>query len=79
MSKKCVVKLKSVERKTLRELTRSGSEKARKLRRCQILLLSEEGNIRKIFSEAIAAAHRRGAELSQDQGPETSDQKPRQK
>ena len=45
MSKKYVVKLKSIERETLSELTRKGSEKARKLRRCQILLLSDEGKV----------------------------------
>ena len=43
MNKKFVVKLKSDEREKLNELTRKGSEKVRKLKRCQILLLSDEG------------------------------------
>ena len=43
MNKKYVIKLKSKERESLNELTRKGSEKVRKLKRCQILLLSDEG------------------------------------
>ncbi len=43
MNKKYVVKLKNDEQEKLNELTRKGKEKARKLRRCQILLLSDEG------------------------------------
>lgn len=43
MNKKYVIKLKNEERRKLSELTRKGSEKARKLKRCQILLLSDEG------------------------------------
>ena len=45
MNKKYVVRLKNDERERLNELTRKGSEKARKLRRCQILLLSDEGKV----------------------------------
>lgn len=45
MNKKCAVRLKKSERKKLNELTRKGSEKARKLRRCQILLLSDGGKV----------------------------------
>jgi len=43
MHKKYVIKLKNEEREKLNELTRKGEEKVRKLRRCQILLLSDEG------------------------------------
>lgn len=43
MSKKHVVKLKKRERDELLRMTRQGTEKARKLRRCQILLLSHNG------------------------------------
>ncbi len=43
MNKKHVIKLKKKELRKLTELTRKGSEKARKLKRCQILLLSDEG------------------------------------
>ena len=43
MYKKYIVKLKSNERKKLIELSRKGTEKARKLKRCCILLLSDEG------------------------------------
>jgi transposase len=42
MNKKYVIRLKKNERKRLSELTRKGTEKARKLKRCQILLLSNE-------------------------------------
>lgn len=45
MNKKYMVRLKNDERKTLNEFTRKGSDKARKLRRCQILLLSDEGKV----------------------------------
>lgn len=45
MNKKYAIKLKSNEQEKLNELTRKGSEKARKLRRCQILLLSDEGKV----------------------------------
>ena len=45
MNKKYMVRLKNDDREKLNELTRKGSEKARKLRRCQILLLSDEGKV----------------------------------
>lgn len=43
MNKKHVIRLKSRERDELLRMTRKGTEKARKLRRCQILLLSHNG------------------------------------
>lgn len=43
MNKKHAVKLKNQERAELLRMTRKGTEKARKLRRCQILLLSHNG------------------------------------
>lgn len=43
MNKKYIVQLKSQEKDELLRMTRKGTEKARKLRRCQILLLSHNG------------------------------------
>lgn len=43
MTKKHVIKLKNSEKGKLNELTHKGKEKVRKLKRCQILLLSDEG------------------------------------
>lgn len=43
MNKKYVIELTNEERRKLSELTRKGSEKVRKLKRYQILLLSDEG------------------------------------
>ncbi len=45
MKKQYVIKLKNAERGKINELTRKGTEKARKLKRCQILLLSDEGKV----------------------------------
>ena len=43
MNKKYVIKLKNEERNRLNGLTHKGKENVRKLKRCQILLLSDEG------------------------------------
>ena len=43
MNKKYVIKLKTSEQEKLNELTSKGTQKARKLRRCRILLLGDEG------------------------------------
>jgi len=66
MNKKYVIKLKNEERKKLNELTHKGKEKVRKLKRCQILLLSDEGKsdveIAKVFkvsSGTVANIRRR--------------------
>jgi transposase len=45
MKKQYVIKLKNAELGKINELTRKGTEKARKLKRCQILLLSDEGKV----------------------------------
>lgn len=45
MQKQYIIKLKNAERKKINELTRKGTEKARKLKRCQILLLSDERKV----------------------------------
>lgn len=69
MSKKYTVKLKNQERDELLRMTRKGTEKARKLRRCQILLLSHsgktDGEIQKVLNVSlgtIANIRRRYAE-----------------
>jgi putative transposase len=45
MSKKIAVKLRNDDREKLNKLMRKGSEKARKFKRFQILLLSDEGKV----------------------------------
>jgi transposase len=53
MNKKHVIKLKDEERKKLSELICKGSAKVRKLKRCQILLLSDEGKSDVEIAQAI--------------------------
>lgn len=47
------VKLKTKDRKALRQLISKGSEKARKLTRCRILLLADEGRTDPRIVEAL--------------------------
>lgn len=69
MNKKYVIKLKNAEREILNELTHRGKEKVRKLKRCQILLLSDEGksdteiaNVVKVSAGTVANIRRRYAD-----------------
>ncbi len=68
MNKKYVIKLKNEEREKLIELTHKGKEKVRKLKRCQILLLSDEGRsdveiakVLKVSAGTVANIRRRYA------------------
>ena len=68
MNKKYVIKLKNEEREKLNELTHKGKEKVRKLKRCQILLLSDEGKsdveiakVLKVSTGTVANIRRRYA------------------
>lgn len=68
MNKKHVIKLKNEEREKLNELTHKGKEKVRKLKRCQILLLSDEGKsdveiagVLKVSAGTVANIRRRYA------------------
>ena len=52
------VKLTQKERRQLEELTRKGKEKARKLTRCRILLLSNDGKSDTAITEALGISHK---------------------
>lgn len=80
MNKKYVIKLKNEERGKLIGLTHKGKEKVRKLKRCQILLLSDEGKsdveiakVLKVSTGTIANIRRRyangGLELALNEKP----------
>ena len=56
MKMKDRVKLKPTERKLLKQLISKGSEKARKITRCRILLLANEGKTDTQIIEALKVA-----------------------
>jgi transposase len=56
MKQKYLVRLKAGERKQLRQLLRRGSEKARKLTRCRILLLCDDGRSDTEIIKALGVA-----------------------
>jgi len=56
MKMKNSVKLKAKERKLLKQLISKGSEKARKITRCRILLLADEGKTDTQIIEALKVA-----------------------
>ena len=56
MQVKNSVKLKPKERKELKQLISKGTEKARKITRCRILLLSHEGKTDTHIIEALKVA-----------------------
>ena len=53
MAKVKVLKLKSKDQKKLKELTKSGTLKSRKLNRCRILLLASQGKSKKAIAEIL--------------------------
>ena len=54
MKKQSIIKLKIKEKKELNSLIKKGSESARKLTRCRILLLVDKGQRKKLISEALS-------------------------
>jgi transposase len=54
MKKKYEIKLKAEEKKELQTFIRKGSGKARKLTRCRILLMADEGQSRRAISKALS-------------------------
>lgn len=56
MQKRNLVKLKPKERRLLKQLISKGSEKARKITRCRILLLAHEGKTDTQIIEALTVA-----------------------
>ena len=56
MKRKNLVRLKKKERELLRRLVSKGKEKARKLTRCRILLLADEGKKDSRIIEALGVA-----------------------
>ncbi len=56
MKVKNQVKLKAKERKLLKQFINKGSEKARKITRCRILLLAHEGKTDTLIIEALKVA-----------------------
>lgn len=54
MKKQYQIRLKLKEKKKLKELLKKGADKARKLTRCRILLLVDEGQTHKFISEALS-------------------------
>ena len=56
MKKEYVIKLKETEQKKLKQLITKGSERARKLTRCRILLLADQGKSDTEIIGALAVA-----------------------
>lgn len=65
MKQKNWIKLKTKERKYLKDLVSKGKEKARKLTRCRILLLSDEKNGDSAIMKALQIARNTVREVRQ--------------
>lgn len=52
--KQYAIRLKAKERQHLKEIIRKGTEKARKIARCRILLLSEQNKTQEGIAEALS-------------------------